>query len=111
MGRATSTLLLLLVLAGLVGYIYYADTDGDSADEREKAFASVAAEDIEELEIKSASGETSRVRKADGTWNVVEPVQAAADENELTSITSSLASLDVQRPAARDDDLELRCLA
>ena len=97
MGRATSTLLLLLVLAGLVGYIYYGNTDGSSTDEREKAFASVNADDIEEVDVKSASGETSRVRKTDSTWSIVEPVQAAADENELTSITSSLASLDVQR--------------
>jgi hypothetical protein len=97
MGRATSTLLLLLVLAGLVGYIYYGDTDSTTTEERDKAFAAVTAEDIEEVEIKSASGETTRVRKTDGTWSIVEPVQAAADENEVTSITSSLSSLDIQR--------------
>jgi hypothetical protein len=92
-----STIILFFVLAGLVGYIYYADRDDAGVDEREKAFASVAAEDIEEVEITSAEGETSKVRKADNTWSLVEPVQAAADENELTSIASSLASLDIQR--------------
>jgi hypothetical protein len=97
MGRATSTLLLLLVLAGLVGYIYYGDTDTSTTADLEKAFASVAADDIEEVEVKSATGETSRVRKTDSTWNIVEPVQALADDNELMSMTSSLASLDIQR--------------
>lgn len=102
-----STLFLFVVLAGLVAYIYYADSDGTATDDTEKAFASVNAEDIEEVVIKSASGETSRVRKVQGqsgdagenagTWNLVEPVEAEADENELTSITSSLASLDIQR--------------
>ena len=92
-----STLFLFVVLAGLVAYIYFADAGGTTTDEKDKAFAAVTAEDIEEVEIKSQSGETSRVRKADNTWRLVEPVQAAADENEMTSITSSLASLDIQR--------------
>jgi hypothetical protein len=92
-----STLLLLIVLVGLVGYIYYDNRQEAGDDETEKAFASLAAEDIQEVQIKSADGETSRVQKADGAWRLVEPVQAEADESELSSITSSLASLEVQR--------------
>ena len=97
MRRLASTLVLFLVLAGLLSYIYFADGDQPEGEEKEKAFASVTAEDIEEIEVKSAEGETSRVRKTDGAWSLVEPVQAAADENELTSIASSVASLDIQR--------------
>jgi hypothetical protein len=92
-----STIVLFLVLAGLLSYIYFADRNETPGEEREKAFTSVTAEDIEEIEIKSAEGETSRVRKADGRWSIVEPVQAAADENELSSVASSLSSLDIQR--------------
>ena len=93
-----STLLLLVVLGGLVGYIYYLNRDGATdGDAKEKAFTSVAAEDIEEVQIKSADGETSRAQKTNGSWRLVEPVQATADESELSSITSSLASLDMQR--------------
>ena len=93
-----STIILIIVLGALVGYIYYLNRDGATdEDAKEKAFASVNAEDIEEVQIRSADGETSRAQKADGAWRLVEPVQAAADENELTSITSSLASLDMQR--------------
>lgn len=92
-----STLVLLVVLLGLVGYIYFGDP-GSSSDDREQAFASIEADDISEVEIKAADGERSVVRKTGGgTWNIVEPVQAVADDNELTSITSSLASLDIQR--------------
>jgi hypothetical protein len=97
MRRLLSTLALFLVLAGLLSYIYFADRDETAGDEKEKVFASITAEDVEEVEIKSADGETTRVRKTDATWNLVEPVQAAADENELTSIASSVASLDIQR--------------
>ncbi len=99
MRRLLSTVILVVVLAALAGYIYFIDArrDGTDADAKEKAFASVTAEDIEEIRIKSSDGETSRVQRADGTWRIVEPVQAAADDTELSSITSSLASLDVQR--------------
>lgn len=93
-----STIILIVVLGGLIGYIYYLNREGAAdSDATEKAFASVNADDIEEVQITSADGETSRAQKTDGTWRLVEPVQAAADESELTSIASSLASLEMQR--------------
>lgn len=94
-----STLVLAVVLAGLVGYIYYLNERGDTGteDSREKAFAAVKAEELEDIQIKAADGQTTRVQYADGTWKIVEPENAPADQGELSSITSSLASLDVQR--------------
>jgi hypothetical protein len=93
-----STIVLIVVLGGLIGYIYYLNRDGaPDADAKETAFAAVSADDIEEVQIKSADGETSRAQKTDGTWRLVEPIQAAADESELTSIASSLAALEMQR--------------
>ena len=97
MRELRSTLILIVVLAGLVGYIYYRNNrEAAPADAKEKAFASVTAEDIEEIQIKLAGGETSRVQKMDGVWKVVAPEAADADQGELSSITSSLATLDVQ---------------
>ena len=71
-----STLALILVLGALVGYIYYLNKDESSGTEtKEKAFASVKAEDIEDVQIKSADGQTSRVLNADGTaWTVLLPM-------------------------------------
>lgn len=93
-----STLVLILVLAGLVGYIYFVDAKRDpAASDREKVFASVSAADIDEVQITSADGETTRVSKTDGAWRVVEPITAAADESELSSIASGLADLEIQR--------------
>ena len=68
-----STLVLVVLLAGLVGYIYYLNgRESTSTDTKEKAFASVKAEDIEDIRIKAADGQTSRVQKADGTWKIVD---------------------------------------
>jgi hypothetical protein len=94
-----STIVLVLVLGGLVSYIYFVDAkrDPSGTTAREKPFTSVQAEDIEELQIKSAEGETTRLQKADGKWQLVEPVKADADTGEATTITSSLSSLEIQR--------------
>ena len=94
-----STVVLVLVLAGLVSYIYFVDSKRDPSDTaaKEKPFTSVQADDIEEVQIKSADGETTRLQKADGKWEVGEPVKAAADTSEATTVASSLASLEIQR--------------
>ena len=64
MGRFVSTAALVLVLAGLAGYIYYLDrpSSGTAEGAKEKPFASVKADDIEEVQI-IAAGETTRLKK------------------------------------------------
>ena len=92
-----STLVLVVVLAGLVGYIYYLNgRESTGTDTKEKLFAAVKEDDIEDVRIKSADGQTTRVQKAEGTWKIVEPEAAPADQTELSSIASSLATLEVQ---------------
>jgi hypothetical protein len=93
----TSTIVLAVVLAGLLGYIYFVDAKraADGTETKEKAFT-VEQDKIEELQIKAASGETSRLRKAESGWELVEPVKASADASELSSVTSNLSTLEVQ---------------
>ena len=93
-----STLVLVVVLAGLVGYIYYLNgRDTTSTDAKEKAFATFKEEEVEAIRIKSADGQTTQVQKKDGAWAIVEPEAATADQGELSSIISSLATLEIQR--------------
>lgn len=93
----TSTIVLAVILAGLLGYIYFVDAKRpvDGTETKEKAFT-VEQDQIEELQIKAASGETSRLRKAGSGWELVEPVKASADASELSSVTSNLSTLEVQ---------------
>jgi len=49
------------------------------------------------VQIKSAEGETSRLQKVDGKWQLVEPLKTAADNTEASNIASTLAAIDVQR--------------
>jgi hypothetical protein len=96
-----STLASIVVLAALVGYIYFVDSrsEPNAPDTKEKVWSDeLTAADVEEVQIKLADeAETARVQKTDGAWRLVEPAQAPADENEMSSITSSLASLEMQR--------------
>jgi hypothetical protein len=89
----------IVVLAGLAGYIYFVDskTEPNAPEVKEKIWGTLTAADMEEVQIKLSDGETAKVQKTDGTWQLVEPSKAPADETEMTSITSSLAGLEVQR--------------
>jgi hypothetical protein len=94
----TSTIVAAVVLAGLLGYIFFVDAERpeSGADAREKVFAAVESDKIDEIQV-TTGGETSRlVKRADG-WELVEPVKADADAAEVTAITSNLGSLEVQR--------------
>lgn len=93
----TSTVALLLVLGGLVGYIYFVEAKrpAGSAETKDKVFT-VEADKIQELSVTSG-GETSVLRKVDGAWTMVEPLKADVDQSAVSSLTSNLATLEVNR--------------
>lgn len=99
MGGLRSTILLLVVLGGLAGYIYFVDANRDpaAADAKPKAFAELSADGIEEIQIRNDSDETARVQLVGGNWQLVEPNAADADGGVVGTVTSNLASLEVQR--------------
>lgn len=107
-----STIALTVVLAGLGAYIYFVTwkqpaAGADSGKKNEKVFT-VTSDKIDEIKVSSASGETTTAKKESGTWKLVEPVAAAADESEISGITSALSSAEVTRvvdehPASLND--------
>jgi hypothetical protein len=95
-----STLVLLLVLAGLVGYIYFyemkrPDPATDTA-QKQKVFT-VEVDTIAEIEVVAASGDRTRLRKTGDAWRITEPLDVKADDAEVSGIVSNLASLEIQR--------------
>jgi hypothetical protein len=94
----TTTSLLLVVLAALGGYIYFYET-GEIPDPNAKprAFDELASDNIQEIQIKNADGHTSRAQLESGNWQLVEPVKADADDGVVGTVTSNLATLEVQR--------------
>ena len=93
----TSTLVLIVVLAGLGGYIYFVDSkrpepgvDGGAANE--KVYA-LEVDKIDELKL-TYNGETSLLRKSATGWTMVEPVQTEADPAEAISLAQALTNLE-----------------
>jgi len=91
-------LVLLVVAAALGGYVYY-DSKREPGDGKtqEKVFADVQSDKIEQLTVKSAAGEQTTVKKQGAGWQVTQPAPTAADEAEISGMTSNLASMEVQR--------------
>jgi hypothetical protein len=97
----TSTLILVVVLAGLGGYIYFVDSkrpaasaDGSSST-KEKVFT-VEADKINELRI-TTQGETSLLKKSEAGWKLVEPAPVDADPPEAIGVATALTNIDIVR--------------
>ncbi len=96
-----STLALVVVLAGLGAYIYFVDStrpattavEGEPA--RTKLF-SVEPDKINEIKLTS-KGQTTLLRKSDGGWKMIEPVQVDADPPEAISLAQAIANIESVR--------------
>lgn len=93
----TTTIILVLVLAGLGGYIYFVDSTrpAGGAEEKAKVFT-VDPDKIQEITV-TADGETTALKKEDGAWKITAPVAADADATEVSNVTSALAAIEVNR--------------
>lgn len=92
-----STLALGVILAGLAGYIIFVENKKPAGElPKTKAWA-VAGDTISDVTVRSASGETTRLRKSGDSWVMAEPVQAAADDAVTSSIVNGLAGLEIER--------------
>lgn len=95
-----STIALLVVLFGLGAYIYFVTWKRpaqDSGSKQEKVFASVQADQIEELKVKAESGDVTTLKKTSGAWTVVAPMATTASEADASSVTSALSALEIER--------------
>ena len=95
-----STIALFLVLAGLGAYIYFVTwkrTGADSATKRDSVFSGVESDKLEEVKVKSATGDVTTIRKAADKWQIVAPITAAAADSEVMSLTSALGQLEIVR--------------
>lgn len=99
MSRGTSTAALLVVLIALGAYIWFIERKREPAnpDAKAKVFAALQADQVEALTVTSSKGETTTLKKENGTWRITAPVQAEVDAVEVSAITSGLASLEEQR--------------
>lgn len=98
--RGARSLLILLVIAGAFGaYLYFVEAKRDPLDtgeKRDKVFA-VEADKIEEITIKSESGDRTTLKKEGDGWQIAAPAGATADPTETSGISTNLSTLEQQR--------------
>jgi Domain of unknown function (DUF4340) len=90
---------LVVILVALGAYLYFVESkkpSGSDAEKKEKAFT-VEADKIEEVAIKSESGERTTLRKNGSDWQIVQAAGIKPDSGEVSGITSNLSSLEIQR--------------
>jgi hypothetical protein len=95
-----STIALIVVLAGLGAYIYFVTwkkTPETSTSKQEKVFAGVESDKVEEVTVKAEKGDITTLKKENGTWNIVAPLTAKADESQSSAIANALSQLEIVR--------------
>ncbi|MEP6914659.1 MAG: DUF4340 domain-containing protein [Acidobacteriota bacterium] len=91
--------LILLAIAIPIGWYAYHDSKKgplDDSPKHDKAFA-VEADKIDELEIKSESGDRTVLRKKGTDWEIVQPAPATPDQAAVSGIATNLSTLEIQR--------------
>ena len=94
-----STIALLVILVGLGAYIFFVERNRviEDPNAKPKAYTTLAVDNIEEIQIRNASGETSRMQRVGEDWQLVEPVKTDADDGVVGTVTSNVGTLEVQR--------------
>jgi Domain of unknown function (DUF4340) len=94
-----STLALLVVLLGLGGYIYFvlAKKTDSAITKQEKLFPALEASKIDDLKVKSESGDVTSLKKDGGAWKIVSPIQVPAADSDATSVANALGDIEIVR--------------
>src|SRR6266550_7972383 len=95
-----STLVLAVVLGGLGAYIYFVTLKAPATDtgpKKEKVFAALEPDKIEELKVLSAAGDATTLTKQGSAWQVTQPIAAPAADSDVSAITSALSQIEITR--------------
>lgn len=94
-----STIALLVVLVGLGAYVYFVASKADDSTgvKRDRLFPGLSSDAIEELTVKSESGDTTTLKKVDGKWTMTAPVQTRASDLDASGMTSGLSGIEITR--------------
>jgi len=98
---------LVIAAAVLVGLLVllYATSREPKPQEFRSPFGKVKLEDVDGLEIRRPADERATVmKKRDGGWRVVEPVESKADERAVTTALEKLRDLTVVDVASESRD-------
>jgi len=94
-----SFIILVAVALAVGGYAYFVDSKKDLTDtsaKKPKVFATASGK-IEEIEVHTAAGAVTKLKKSGEAWQLVAPETADADSSEVSSLVTTIESLEEQR--------------
>jgi Domain of unknown function (DUF4340) len=97
--RGMKSFILLLVVAIPLGYYAYRDSKKElpsDTPKKDRVFT-VEADKIDEITVKSTSGEQTTLRKSGTDWEITQPAGTKPDNSEVSGLTSNLSSMEIQR--------------
>lgn len=100
--RFRNTLLLLLVLIGLGGYVYWVELPQVEKEEKKEKLVEFDTASVTEIVLTAPDREVVLVKGADG-WRLTKPIEGEADEVTVKGILSALSSAEVKK--ALDDEV------
>jgi len=102
--RARNTLIALVLLAGLFGFIYYYEYRGEqqreTAEEAAKSLLTFERDKIQSVEIQHPGGAAVTLKKETDGWSLVSPQLAAqtrADQEKVDSLLSTASFLRIEQ--------------
>jgi hypothetical protein len=103
--RFKTTLILLAVLIVLVAVVLYFDSRGEkkkAAAETSNTLISLTSGDVRKVSLVRDGKTLAFERDEGGPWRLTSPLQAAADDGEVTSLVDALASLRIERVVEKE---------
>ena len=94
--RARYTLLLALILAGLVAYLYFVDAKQQAESEKKKTIVDVAADDVTGLTLTYGDHEIILAQR-DGSWRLTKPADTAADDLAVKNLVRAIAEAEAKK--------------
>lgn len=104
--RLRSTLILAVLFAALAGFLYFVELPretGRDANEKVLTFDRAAVTHIE-LEHP---GRSVVLQKREGNWQLVEPVEAPADQRNVENLLQAVEDCEIKRTIGESHDLKL----
>ncbi len=92
-----NTLVLLLVLLALGGYLYFVERPSQEREAEEKKLVSLKKDDVTGLTLTYPDRAIALEKNAEGQWRLTQPVAADADGPVVNNMLTAIAEADVTR--------------
>ncbi|GIW43161.1 MAG: hypothetical protein KatS3mg077_0443 [Candidatus Binatia bacterium] len=103
--RLRTTIVLLLILAGLGAYLYWMELPRQQKEAEAKKLFQFKPEDVVELRLHFQD-RNILLKKSGESWRLAEPIDAPADEITIKNLLNTIAECEVKRDLEDATDLK-----